>query len=482
MRLKKYFLLSLPFFICALFFIAYTILVLVKHFHFLSGYDLAIADQIVWKYSQFKAPITTVQSFAFTSLLTDHVEIIYILLAPFYWIYNSVITLVVLQVIAIICSGYAIFLLAKTKGLSLFASCTVLISYLLFYGIQNALWSDVHSLVFGVSFLAWFIYFFESKKWKLTLLFFLLALSCKEDIALLTFVISMVFLLKQKSKQSLLFMALSWVYLFGIFFVYFPHFTHDGYRYQNPHGMLSDTSPKYFIDTFEKKQVILYSLGWFGFLPVLAPIYLLVATIDLAHYFVLGHAIVTSAQGFFLHYRSSLALFLVWPTIIVLSKFKKYSFYLSIYLLICAFVIQYLLHLPLSYLTKSWFWHNPSSTKNIELVLMALPQNASVVSQNNITPHITHRDVILTLWPNTKDFKTDSPCGQINCNWFRWSGHADYLVVDTSRDWDIRHFLATKEIFNDGISNLEKTHVVAPIKRVGNATLYKIIGKDIIFR
>jgi len=102
-------------FICLLFFAAYTTLALIKHAHYLSGYDLAIADQVVWKYSQLKAPITTIQSYTFTSLLTDHVEIIYLFLAPFYWLYNNPATLLVLQALFVSFSGLPVYLLAKQK-------------------------------------------------------------------------------------------------------------------------------------------------------------------------------------------------------------------------------------------------------------------------------------------------------------------------------------------------------------------------------
>ncbi len=107
---------------------------------------------------------------------------------------------------------------------------------------------------------------------------------------------------------------------------------------------------------------------------------------------------------------------------------------LSGYLVICALVLQYILHEPLSYLTKQWFWAEPHSVKNINAVLAYLPQDASVVSQNNITPHISHRDNVFTLWPDTIGFAKNSPCGQKDCRWFHWAGNPQYLVVDTASD------------------------------------------------
>lgn len=466
---------GLPFFICFCFFILYSTLALIKHNHFLSGYDLGIVDQVIWLYSRLQAPITTVHAYYNTSSLTDHVEIIYILLSPFYWLYPDAKTILLLQTAAISSSGMAIYLLARKKGLSFLMSLTLLLGYLSFYGFQHAIWADVHSLVFAVSFLAWFCYFLEKGDTYKTYIFFFLAILCKEDIALLTFLISFIHFFVTRKRQSLIFMALSILYLAIIFFLYFPFFTTDGYRYGNPNGIVSDIQPSYMFDTPEKQQVILYSLGWFGFLPLLSPFYLLPALGDLAHYFVLGHAIVSSAQGLYLHYRSSLALFLVLPTIITIARFKRLqSKWIIMYLIFCMMFFQYQLHVPLTYLTKSWFWHEPSEVKHIQQIITSLPKDASVVSQNNITPHISHRSKILTLFPQKRSFTANSPCGAPECAWFRWEGNQKYLIVDIGNEWDARHFLINREEFVQGIRNLEKYGVIKKYKQSGEAIIYKI--------
>lgn len=209
--------------VIGLFFFLYLLLATIKHYNFLSGYDLAIVDQAIWKYSQFKTPITTIHSIHSQSLLADHVEFIYILLAPFYWIFNNTYTLIFLQTFVICISGLAIYKLALFKKLKPIVAFSLLVSYLSFYGIQQALWSDVHSLVFAAGFLAWFIYFLEKKKAYLSFLFFALAIICKEDIALLTFLIASVQFVIKKNKLSLLFISLSTFYLFYVFFIHFPY-------------------------------------------------------------------------------------------------------------------------------------------------------------------------------------------------------------------------------------------------------------------
>lgn len=381
-------------------------------------------------------------------------------------------------------SGIPIYLLAKHKKLPNILSLSLLISYLSFYGIQNALWSDVHSLAFAGAFLPWFIYFLYKNEKTGIFISLALALLCKEDIGLLTFFIGLVYFVTTRSKIALVTMAVSALYAASIFFVYFPYFTQDGYRYAAKGGMFSDIKISYLYDSTDKLQVYFYSLGWFGFVPLLVPFYLLPAFADISHYFILGHAVVTSAQGLFMHYRVSLAVLLVWPTIIGISKilssrYKRYlnAKILTAYVLVCAIIFQYLLHAPLSYLSKQWFWTKPKSVDNINYLLKDLPPDAPVVSQNNITPHIAHRDNIFTLWPETKSFAENSPYGKTECRWLRWVGKPEYLVIDTSKDWDIRHFLANREEYIEGLQNLEKAGVIRKDKQQGEAIIYKILKK-----
>jgi uncharacterized membrane protein len=472
LRFEKYF----PYVICFLFFVLYSILSIVKHNHFLSGYDLTISDQAIWLMSQFKNPISTPHAYPFTSLFSDHVEIIYAVLSPIYWFNNDPRVLLLIQTLLISFSAIPIFMLAKKKKLNTFVCYALLISFLLFYGIQNAVWADVHSLVFAAAFLPWFIYFLYEGRTKLTWLFFVLMIICKEDIALMTLLISGIFFIMTKKKIAIALMSASVLYIFLLFFIYYPYFTPDGYRFQNENGLLSNINAANMYNTPDKRDVILYSLAWYGFLPLLAPLHLIPFVGDLAHYFVLGNNQVTSAQGMFLHYRVTLAALLVLPTILVIQRFKRLNtIYTAAYLLICALLLQYILHLPLSYLAKSWFWAEPSGVKHIQAVLPSLPEDASVVSHVNINAHISHREEVFVLWPEKKTFAKNSPCGQQICEWFRWPGKPEYLIADISPEWDARHLLTNNSEFKQGIANLEKAQIIKVEKRIGSATLYKVV-------
>ena len=151
---------------------------------------------------------------------------------------------------------------------------------------------------------------------------------------------------------------------------------------------------------------------------------------------------------------------------------------MAIYLIFCTLLVQYTLHLPLSYLSKEWFWKESKSVKNIQDVIREyLPENASVAAQNNIVPHISHRDKIYSVYPTKKHFDKNSPCGKPDCNWMVWYDSPEFLLVDTSNDWDIRHLLANHEDFVDGLKNLEKESVITKNKDENTTRLYRVNKK-----
>lgn len=466
----------LPILICLLFFTAYTVLAFVRHDHYQSfGYDLGINDQTVWRYAHFELPLTTIDPFPDKLKLAEHVEIVYALISPFYWIWESRKMLLLVSNAWFCLSAIAVYKLAQKKKLSPRTGTALVFSYLGFYGVQNAVWADVHSASFGAAFLMWFLYFLETRRKKLSILFFFLAITAKENIGLLTFALSFVYFLKERSKLFLFFMAASVVYVLFVFFIFFPHVMHVSYLYQNKGGIFSNLNPLSLVDTDEKRQVIWYSLLSFGFLPLFSPLYLIPALADLATYFVIASQL-SGAQGLYGQYRISLAPLLIWATIGTLGMTKRFDKgYIGIYLVICTLVVQFVLHLPLSYLTKSWFWQEPPAVKSINRMKEAfLPQSASVVAQNNIVPHISHRDQIYSLYPEKKEFPKDSPCGETVCNWFRWYDHPQFLFVDISPEWDSRHLLEDRDMFVDGLTNLEKKNVISVYKRMGTTILYRV--------
>ncbi|HEX7042040.1 MAG TPA: DUF2079 domain-containing protein [Patescibacteria group bacterium] len=467
-----------PLLICFLFFFGYVVLSFVRHDNYQSfGYDLGINDQVVWRYAHFQNPITTIDPYPNQTKFAEHVEIVYALISPAYWIWDSRKMLLLLEPLFFCSSGLAVYLLAKKKRINFWVRLAFIIGYLGFYGVQNAIWSDVHSASFAASFVMWFVYFLEEKKKWFSILFFFLAITAKENIGLLTFLIAGVYWVKnKKAKLPYFFMSVSVIYVAFIFYIFFPYIMHVKYLYQNNGGIFSNLFHlQSFVDTTEKRQVIFYSLLSFGFLPLLSPLYLIPIIGDLFTYFVIASQL-PGAQGFFGQYRITLSPLLIWASIISVGRYKWLNkWYIAVYLLLFTAFAQYSLHLPFSYLTKQSFWYQPPTVSDINYIRTNyIKPSDSLVAQNNIVSHLSHRDKIYSLYPEKRNFNKNSPCGQTSCDWFRWYDSPEYLFVDTSSDWDIRHLLTDRVNFISGLKNLEKAKVITKYKEVGYAILYKV--------
>lgn len=472
----KHFPLGIAIFICLIFFTAYSVLSIIRHLHYESfGYDLGINNQIVWRYSTFQPPITTVGPFPGSLKLDTHVELVYAFITPFYWLWSSARMLLLVEAGFLVSGAIAMYLLARDRKLSVPISLSILFSYLTFYGLQNAMWFDVHSASFGAAFIAWMLYFLNKNSLIGTLLFFLLAITAKENIAFITLSLGLVYFISRRNRLSLLIMIASAVYLFFIFFIYFPFIVQKSYLYANHAGLLSNFNLWDMVNTQEKRITIFYSLFSFGFLTLLNPLLLIPVLADLGTYFIIGSDL-TGAHGLFMHYRVTLTPLLAWGAIGTIAKYKLLqNKYVAIYIVLVAVFIQYSLHLPLSYLTKSWFWTEPSGVPSIAKLRDSFTPQDAIVAQNNLIPHISKRDKIYTLYPEKKTFTTDSPCGEPECDWFRWYGNPEYLFVDTSPEWDIRHFLANRPEYVRGLANIEKAGIVTRYRTEGNAVIYKVL-------
>jgi uncharacterized membrane protein len=466
----------LPYLICFLFFVAYSILGIVRHNHYQSfGYDLGINDQTVWKYSRLKVPVNTIAPFSDRSKLAEHVELIFAVIASTYWIFSSPITLIILQAAGICLSAILVYKLARKYNLHKLTSNILVVAYLMFYGVQFALWTDVHSSVFGASLVMAFIYFLDSRKYKLTLLFFLLSITAKESVGSAIFFISCVYFWYRREKVILTYLIGSAVYMLFIFYVFFPYIMHVKYLYANADGLFSNLNPLSLVDTQEKREAIIYSFASWGFISLLSPITLLPILSHFFKFFVVASDL-QGAQGLFGQYRIGLAPLFAFATIWTLKRLNnRWQIIMGFWLLLTTFSLQYILHLPLSYLTKQWFWSEPQAVKNINILIAGVSKDVPLVAQNNIIPHISERDTIFTLWPAKKNFSKNSPCAKEICDWFKWDGTPQYLIVDISGDWDARHLLEDRQDFISGLQSLEKTGVIRKHQTLGNATIYKIM-------
>jgi len=444
----------------------YSLLSLRRHNRFDSfAYDLGIFDQVIWRYSRFKIPFSTIKG---KIIFGDHFNPSLVFLSPLFWFWNDVRILLIFQSFWLVFSAWPVFLLARHRKLPSFLAMIIVFIYLLFYGFQHALNFDFHAVVIGVGLMPWLIYFWLKRNWKKFIILALVFAGFKENLCLFLIALGIISFLKNQRKTALFLIIPSLIYFWIVIKVIIPFFSPQGYEYQPVVSSHFFTLIKNLFWPFEKLKTWFYSLGWFSFLPLLSPLTLIPVLVDLAQYFEAGDRF-AATWGLFMHYRASLGPVLIWGTIeslAFLQKKIKNIFLIGLFILILPLFWQYSLHLPLNRLSKRYFWREEEFMKDNRKIFSLIPQNASLAAQNNLVPHLSHRDKIYLVWPRKNEQ------GKW---WLFWDNRPKYLMVDLHSGQAITHLLVNSEKeLRLAVKNMEDQGLLKMVKSKGESRLYEI--------
>ena len=156
----------------------------INHFNFRTyGWDLGINQNAIFDYAHFRWNDCMIMQPSFDNVLADHFSLYPILVSPFYWIFGSY-TMLVFQWAAVLFGGLGIYkfvrLISKSKKLGTIA----VVHFFSIWGIYSALSFDYHDNVVATMFVPWFLYYYHKQKLSKTILFFILILISKENMAL----------------------------------------------------------------------------------------------------------------------------------------------------------------------------------------------------------------------------------------------------------------------------------------------------------
>lgn len=460
-------------FICLLFSIVYSALSVIHHKHFLSGgFDLGIYDQAVWQYAHFLYPFNTIKM---RMILGDHLTLTLSLLAPLYYLWDNVQILLIFQATWISFSGLAIFKYLLLRRFTNFQSLVLSCLYLLFYGIQFAIYFDFHPVVIGVGLLAWILYFWESEKWKFYIISTILLLITQENMGIALLGLSIIwFFQNKKRKLAVLMGAIGIVSTFAAFQVV-KLFTDVVGEYSPQLPMHINGYITGFFDAPEKREVWLYSLSWFSFIPLFSLGSMLAVLLDLSQYFLTGEKFARMWSPF-THHRAILSTFLLVGTAdtLLFLKSKKINItYVVIIMLTASLFLQWHFHFVLNKLVKSEFLRSEAWMKDNEDVIAHVPKDVSVAAQQSLVPHISHRKEIYLVYPKKKVLQP-SVCPKKECWWLDFAGKPEYLVVDIHDAAWLTMLLADINDFREAVRNMENSKKITLVYRKNEARIYKI--------
>jgi uncharacterized membrane protein len=412
----------------ALFFLmalAYSLMCLFRHWHFeSSGYDLGIFDQMIWHYSRFERACGTVNPF--NNMLGDHFSPLLMILAPLYWIFSRVETLLVAQAFLLMLSMFPIFYFAKNKLGRLSAYCFTL-SFAIFWGIQYTAQYDFHEVSFAVPLVAFAIYFFSENKRGWFWISVLLLTLVKEDMCLLVVFFGIYLMIQKFFKEDSVFhfwegFVLAGVGVFAFWleiYVLIPFFKGGGHYsywfYSDIGASPLQALANVFIHplkvfgvlfaNFKKIRTLFFMFGPFLFLPFFSP--LLILTIPLIGEKMLSDD--TSFWGFMFHFAAVLSPVLTMAAADGLSVISKWlsknnpNVLFQNKIVPISAVILFLniggvaMFRPLKNLAYPSYYRFTESDLAGTRAIKTIPPEASVLAQDAIVPHLSHRQIINSL-------------------------------------------------------------------------------------
>jgi len=229
-----------------------------------NGLDLAIYNQVFYKSAHGQLFGLTIHPHSY---LGDHFEIFIILLLPFYYLFQSPLTLLILQTIFLASCAWPIFLLVK-KNLNEKVGLFVAILWLVNPFVQNINLFEFHLLPFVLFFLFWAFYFFQEKKFWPFLIFVFLSLLVREDVALVIFGFFLLALMEKRAwrwRLVPLIFSLSWLIMATKLTGYFSGL--GQYKFLYYYSWLGQTTGEIIKNFFANPTLVLsHLLNWQNFL------------------------------------------------------------------------------------------------------------------------------------------------------------------------------------------------------------------------
>ncbi len=400
------------FYLVTFFFFLFSLVSIIEHTHFRTyGDDLGIFDQAIWHYSLFQTPVSTVRGLS--NILGDHFHPILILLAPMYWIFHTPVNLLVAQAFLLAITIIPIYLIAKKELGGTFYAVAFAIIYGIFWGIQETIGFDFHEIAFAVPLIAFSIYYIRENKPKIYIPLLVLLIFVKEDMTILLCFFAFYLATFKRYRQSIAIFLLGFSSFIVITKWVIPFFAGTrGFRYWHytefGNNIFSASinillKPIHFFKVLfsplKKFITEFFTFLPFIFLPFLSTTFILAIPLLLERFL----STESAYWGFHGHYSATVTPILVISTIDAIAflekkkilKFKKY-----IVLIILLINVGSIVVFPFNQIFSI---QNYYLTKNLSTGYQALrliPQNASVIAQNPIVPHLSERNNIYILKPD----------------------------------------------------------------------------------
>lgn len=359
-----------------------------------------------------------------------HFSPILFLLLPFYAIYPSVENLLVMQTVILALGAFPVYWISRDKlgeKVGLLISVVYFIYPPLFLLNQN----DFHLEAFTSTFFIFSVYYLEKEEWTKSLAFFVLAMLTIEFapiVGVFVALYALLLLLKKRIKgrrtaQKFIIVAiLVSILMFALALKTKETFNTFTSPIPSPfHDVLSGSSDAFAVVSSNWSEKVLYVVDFFvplAFLPLLAPAPLIMALPWILASFATNYQPYYSV---YFQYTGFVIPFVLAALPKAMERLKLQNKQRVFYVIFLSTII-FALYLPLGQ-GITWNYRLPTADERVGVIqkmLTLIPSNASVLTENDIFPHVSNRAEAYMYMPNSTNVSVDYILVDQTSQWYKW--------------------------------------------------------------
>lgn len=337
--------------------------------------------------------------------LGNHANIILFFIAPLYAIFPHPELLLILQTVFLALSAWPIYLIGK-KVINKRVAFVVSACYLLYPAVGYINLFEFHTEPFAIFFLAFaFYYFLKDRFWRYTGFLFL-ALTCKENVALVVIMMGFYAILQKKGKRWAITPILMGLFWFLIYVgLVMPHYNKGEVGFYSLYSHLGKTPKELllnvallpikhpgFIFSPLKINYLMELFTPLSFLSLLSPSVLLIAFPIFLQRFLSNRP---TECTIYYHYTSLLVPYIFISAIYGIKKLEKLSFIkervIILILISASLMSNYCLGPQLDFLNLQRSYKKDALDYKKDELVKLIPKDAPVVSSFEFLSHLANR-------------------------------------------------------------------------------------------
>ncbi len=335
--------------------------------------------------------------------------------------------LLIAQDLLVGASGFVLFLIGKKILNNQWIALSVVITYFLFTGLQNAVFSDFHELTAMTFFLMMLYWCVINGRKKLYFVFLILTLGFKENLFLLGVGLSFFLYFYNRTWRRVAYATLLISIIWGVATIKFiiPYFSGGIYGYYSDYPKTIQGILSALVTPSVKLSTVFLTFLSFTFLPLLSPTMLPIFILNFVSRFLTDGS---TRWGLGLHYSAELAPTLAVSTLLAFrflqSKISRtaLAFTTVLMVFISLFLYRFILHPPFGLSYNKAFYKHTKDFAFLDELIRHVPPTGSVAAQNNLDSMFLHREV----WILGDNYREHKP---------------DYIVMDVRDGQNINNFL-----------------------------------------